>query len=268
VNNKLKPIFLLILSFVTGAKGQSLKGTVVVIGQSQSEIVIAADSRVTNKEIGSHRDNYCKIPLLDHYSAFAAAGNVSFYSFWNAYGQARAAFDQAEKSSSEGYLKEAATLFADAIVPNINRAIISDDRATNGVEEDRFFSASFIGFDNKGPAFYEVEIFLNPVTRTAYSTVTPERMYTEMHWGAMGRSETANEVLIGSTDFAKDQTAQWAKTSDTIPAKDREIYWAIHLVDITMIYNQRRTEVGGPVDGITITPKGYEWAKRKSTCQP
>lgn len=270
MNNKLKPIFLLILStVVTGAKGQSIRGTVVVIGQSQSKIVIAADSRATNKETGSYSDNYCKILTLDRYSAFAAAGNVSYYWYWDAYSQARTAFDRAERSSSGEYLKETATIFADAIVPEINAAIISDGaRATAAAEDNRFFSASFLGFDNNRPAFYEVEILFNPVTRMAYSTVTPEPMYTEMHWGAMGRSDTANEVLIGGTEFAKNQTAQWAKTGETIPAKDRDVYWAIHLVNLTMIYDLHRAEVGEPVDAITITPRGYNWIKRKLNCQP
>ena len=176
--------------------------------------------------------------------------------------------DQAEKSSGGEYLKEAATIFVDAIVPNINRAIISDARATAAVEDNRFFSASFLGFDNNRPSFYEVEILFNPVMRMAYSTVTPEPMYTEMHWGAMGRSDTANEVLIGRTEFAKDQTAQWAKTAKNVPAKDRDVHRAIHLVNLTMIYDLHKVEVGGPVDAITITPEGYNWIKRKPNCQP
>jgi len=92
---KVPAVVILALASSLGAESggvQSASGTVVVIGLSQTKIVIAVDSRGFD-DAGKYRDDICKIVRLDDHSVFTAAGNIIHAhdgrALWDAQDEAR-----------------------------------------------------------------------------------------------------------------------------------------------------------------------------------
>ena len=64
----------------------------VVLGLSQDEAIIAADSRVTDPNVG-YRDDDCKIDAFEGKIIFVAAGKRRVGTAWDSHESARRAFD-------------------------------------------------------------------------------------------------------------------------------------------------------------------------------
>jgi Proteasome subunit len=272
MQNKMKLFAcVMLLHYGTAAGGQSFTGTVVVIAKSQSRIVIAADSRMTTS-YGKYDDNFRKIRTLDNHTVFVAAGTVAHDNFgqvlWNAFGQASASFAEAQRSNSPQLIAATARSWNQSMPRNINRALILDPVGSkSALEGNLFLSAAFLGFENNTAVFYQFSFMFDPTTNQAKSIADIEPMYPELHWGAMGRSDTADEVLIGATDFAKAKHREWEVAERRYPPGDTDVRWAIRLVELTKEYDPHRDQVGGPIDAMEITQKGVRWVQRKKNCQ-
>src|ERR1700733_10915321 len=115
MNYKTTAPALLFLLLASGSGAQlhtkSTTGTVVVIGWSQTEIVIAVDSRGFDDK-DKYRDDICKIVRLDDHSVFTAAGNIihahNGRALWNAQKEAIHAFQEAQNAGTQRLLKTAA----------------------------------------------------------------------------------------------------------------------------------------------------------------
>jgi hypothetical protein len=259
---------LILLTAGAQAKGQSAAGTVVVIGKSQSKIVVAADSRATDIETRQYSDHFCKIRGLDKHSVFVAAGYLVHAPLWDGFLEATNSFNDANSHGSLDVLNAAATIWGNRMAAKVNNALAIDFAgSTAALEDNLFFSGSFLGYENGVAAFDQVIVGFDPSTKQANRTLDFEPMYVPMHWGAMGRSETANEVLIDKTDFAKSEQAKWNIEQKKTPVENRDVRWAIRLVELTEKYNPKKEDVGGPVDAVQITPKGVQWVQRKPECK-
>ncbi len=251
---------------------QSTTGTVVVIGWSQTKIVIAVDSRGFD-ETEKHRDDICKIVKLDNHSVFTAAGNIIHAAagrvFWDAQKEASNTFKEAQRSGSPRLLKTAARNWGDHMTAGINEALTADPSgSTQMLEDNIFLTGVFAGYENGSTAMYQVEIVFDPAVRRARQKFHIEHPQPTIHFGALGRNEIVNEVVAGKTHFAKAEERKWAASERNFPLRDRDVRWAIRLVQLTMAYHPRKIDVGGPIDALEITRRGIRWIERKPGCNP
>jgi hypothetical protein len=278
-------VVILALASSLGAEsgGQSATGTVVVIGWSQTKIVIAVDSRGFD-DAGKHRDDICKIVRLDDHSVFTAAGNIihahNGYSLWDAQVEARRAFQAAqdeprhglqegEKLGSSRVLRTAARSWGEHMVASINQALVADPSgSTKMVEGNIFLTGVFAGFQNGATALYQVEIAFDPATRQAREKFYTERPRATVRFAALGRNEIVSEVVAARTHFARVEQRKWAAAERSIALRDRDARWAMRLVQLTMEYHPHKIDVGGPNDALVITRRGIRWVERKPGCNP
>ncbi len=147
-------LLFLLLASGSGAElhTKSTTGTVVVIGWSQTKIVIAVDSRGFDDK-DKYRDDICKIVRLDDHSVFTAAGNIihahAGRALWNAQAEASNAFQEAQKTAGPRLLKSAAKDWGDRMVTGINQALTVDPSGSQlMLENNIFLTGVFIGFEN------------------------------------------------------------------------------------------------------------------------
>jgi hypothetical protein len=267
-------LILLVLTRSVGAQcgAQSTTGTVVVIGWSRTKIVVAVDSRGFDDN-EKYRDDICKIVRLDDHSVFTAAGNIihahNGRALWNAQKEAIHAFQEAKNAGTQRLLKIAARNWGDHIVAAINQAL-KDDSAGSKLMLDKniFLTGVFLGFENGSTAMYQVEIVFDSSTQQAKENFYTEHHTTTIEFGALGRNEIVNDVVAGKTHFARTEQRQWATAERSIPIKERDVRWAICLVQLTMEHHPQRSDVGGPIDALEITRRGIRWVERKPGCNP
>jgi hypothetical protein len=267
-------LLFLLLASGSGAElhTQSTTGTVVVIGWSQTEIVIAVDSRGFDDK-AKYRDDICKIVRLDDHSVFTAAGNIiharAGRALWNAQTEASSAFEEAQRKAGTRLLKSAAKDWGDRMVAGINQALTVDPSGSQlMLEKNIFLTGVFIGFENGSTAMYQVEIVFDPGTRQARQNFYTERHRHTVQFAALGRSEIVTEVVADKTHFARVEQRKWAAAEKNIPLRDRDVRWAIRLVQLTMEYDPKKADVGGPIDALEITRRGIRWLERKPGCNP
>ncbi|MGD0403975.1 MAG: hypothetical protein ABSB66_12360 [Candidatus Acidiferrales bacterium] len=252
--------------------GQSAAGTVVVIGLSQTKIVIAVDSRGFD-DAGKYRDDICKIVRLDDHSVFTAAGNIihasNGHALWDAQDEARHAFKDAQKAGSSRLLRAAAMEWGERMVASINQALVADPAgSTKMVEDNIFLTGVFAGVQNGAMALYQVEIAFDPATRQAREKFYAERPRPTMHFAALGRNEIVTEVVADKTHFARVEQRNWAVAERSIALRDRDVRWAMRLVQLTAEYHPKKIDVGGPTDALVIIRRGVRWVQRKPACNP
>jgi hypothetical protein len=264
----------LVLACSVGAQygSQSTSGTVVVIGWSRTKIVIAVDSRGFDDH-EKYRDDICKIVRLDEHSVFTAAGNIiharNGRALWNAQKEAIHAFQEAQSTGTQRPLKTAARNWGDHMVAAINQALKEDPAGSKlMLDKNIFLTGVFLGFEQGSTAMYQVEIAFDPRTQQAKENFYTEHHTTTIEVGALGRNEIVNEVVADKTHFARIEQRKWAGAERSIPMKDRDVRWAIRLVQLTMEYHPQRADVGGPIDALEISHRGIRWVERKPGCNP
>ena len=276
MNYKTTAPALLFLLLASGSGAQlhtkSTTGTVVVIGWSQTEIVIAVDSRGFDDK-DKYRDDICKIVRLDDHSVFTAAGNIiharAGRALWNAQAEASSAFKEAQRTAAPRLLNSAAKDWGDHMVAAINQALTVDPSGSQlMLENNIFLTGVFIGFENGLTAMYQVEIVFDPGTRQARQNFYTERHRHTVQFAALGRNEIVTEVVADKTHFARVEQRKWATAEKNIPFRDRDVRWAIRLVQLTMEYGPKKADVGGPIDALEITRRGIRWVERKPECNP
>jgi hypothetical protein len=267
-------LMLLVLVCSVGAQygSQSTTGTVVVIGWSRTKIVIAVDSRGFDDQ-EKYRDDICKVVRLDEHSVFTAAGNIiharNGRALWNAQKEAIHAFQEAQSTGTQRLLKAAARNWGEHMVGAINQALKEDPAGSQlMLDKNIFLTGVFLGFENGSTAMYQVEIALDPRTQQAKENFYTEHHTTTIEVGALGRNQIVNEVVADKTHFARTERRKWAAAERSIPIKDRDVRWAIRLVQLTMEYHPQRADVGGPIDALEITHRGIRWVERKPGCHP
>jgi hypothetical protein len=248
---------------------ESRKGTVVVIGHSKRKIVVAADSRAV--AISGFSDSMCKIMELSKHSVFTGAGSAVHGDgktvYWNAYVEAVLAFKEAQGSDDPDVLRTAATNWGNRFTTVVNQALKVDPTGSlQLVHENRVFNGSFLGFENGVAETYQVEIIFDPLTGQAKKLVDVGRQEATLLFGAAGRNEVVVEVFQGRSDFGKSEQRKWGMFVQGIPPKDRDVYWAMRLVELTMAYHPNKSEVGGPIDAVEITAQGIRWIQCKPQC--
>ena len=221
---KLPAFLFFALASTSGAKfggQQSATGTVVVIGWSQTKIVIAVDSRGFDDD-GKRRDDICKIVRLDAHSVFTAAGNIIHAhdgrALWDAQREASRAFQAAQESATPRPLKTAAKDWGARMVADINQSLKLDPSGSLLMLEDNIFlTGVFIGFENGSTAMYQVEIVFDPAIRQARQNFYIERHHRTIQFAALGRNEIVTEVGGRKNSFRKGRGAEVARLRNKYP---------------------------------------------------
>ena len=266
-------LFLVIArSMDAGVGPQSRTGTVVVIGWSRTKIVMAVDSRGFDDN-EKYRDDICKIVRLDDHSVFTAAGNIIHAyrgrALWDGQKEAWKAFKEAQKTQNPRLLKTAAGIWGDGMVVRINQALKEDPGGSKHMlDKGIFLTGVFTGFENGSTAMYQLEIVFDPAIQRAKQNFYTEHSTVTVQWGALGRNEIVSEVVAAKTRFAKAEHRKWIAAERNIPQRDRDVRWAIRLVQLTMEYHAQKADVGGPIDALEITRRGIRWVERKPGCNP
>jgi hypothetical protein len=267
-------VLFLVIARSMGASGgvQSATGTVVVIGWSRTKIAIAVDSRGYDDN-EKYRDDICKIVRLGDHSVFTAAGNIIHAykgrALWDAQKEALYAFKEAQRTGSPRLLRTAARGWGDSMVAEINQALKEDFTGSKHMlEKNIFLTGVFAGFESGSTAMYQVEIVFDPTSQRAKQNFYTEHHATTVVFGALGRNEIVNEVVADKSNFAKAEQRKWATAERNIPLRDRDVRWAIRLVQLTMEYHPQKVDVGGPTDALEITRRGIRWVERKPGCNP
>ena len=266
-------LFLVIARSMGASAGvQSTSGTVVVIGWSRTKIAIAVDSRGYDDN-EKYRDDICKIVRLGDHSVFTAAGNIIHAykgrALWDAQKEALHAFKEAQRGDSSRPLRTAARDWGDSMVARIDQALQEDFTGSKHMlEKNVFLTGVFAGFENGATAMYQVEIVFDPASQRAKQNFYTEHHTTTVVFGALGRNEIVNEVVADKTNFAKVEQRKWTTAERKIPLRDRDVRWAIRLVQLTMEYHPQKADVGGPIDALEITRRGIRWVERKAGCNP
>jgi hypothetical protein len=266
-------LFLVIARSMGASVGvQSTSGTVVVIGWSRTKIAIAVDSRGYDDN-EKYRDDICKIVRLGDHSVFTAAGNIIHAykgrALWDAQKEALHAFKEARGTNSPRLLRTAARSWGDGMVTEIDQALQEDFTGSKHMlEKNIFLTGVFAGFENGATAMYQVEIVFDPASQRAKQNFYTEHHATTVVFGALGRNEIVNDVVADKTNFAKAEQRKRATAERKIPLRDRDVRWAIRLVQLTMEYHPQKADVGGPIDALEITRRGIRWVERKPGCNP
>jgi len=152
----------------------------------------------------------------------------------------------------------------------VNKALqISRDASKRLIEDDenRVFNALFLGFTEGVAEMYQIQVIYDPLTDKVRTSLVTFVQEDDLMFGAGGRNETALEVISGASEFGRSELKKWEKTQNEFPQQDRDVRWAMKLVELTIAFNPHREDVGGPIDGLEITRNGIRWVQCKQKCQ-
>lgn len=261
---------LLILSRVTTATAYFNTGTIIVVAQTKQRIIIAADSRrgvtIDGSTIQTFDDNACKIAAFSGNVTFAAAGVLGDGYSWSAIGQAVDILKNSVKgriSSADGEV--ILIKWAQAMIQkfsNFSSNQLSVYAANNGnrisigvlagVEESKkpWARAVIVNFSSAG------------LYHDAYELISrdPPTAYYFLGKSAIGL-EFVGDKRSGR---AMKELKSWEHRSLSGASLDR--FKARRLVELTIMYNPDKSEVGGPVDQIEVDAKGLRWLRLKPGC--
>jgi len=252
---------------------QNVIGTVTVFGHSLHKIVLAADSFNGAPNARGEDQSLCKFAVLDKTVVFTGSGLAAHivgpHIYWHVYLAAALAYEKAKPTVGSTRLRNATVLFADILEKSVQQALVDDPAGTKKLiefDENRIFNGLFAGFENNRAEMYQAEVFYDPSSKQIRQKLDVFKQYDDMTFGAGGRNDTAVEVLEGQTDFAKRELGKWAMFSQGIPPRDKDVYWAMRLIELTMAYDRNRMWVGGPIDSLVLTATGIRWIQCKPQC--
>lgn len=249
-----------------------IKGTVIIIGVTKDQVVVAADSRATSKD--GHRDDDCKISAFGNKLVFASAGirkfdlAGKFAMNWDSHEVARtASLDQTknvEAKASDWGASSASILGPPA---SADPAKFMRELDTHG----RIITVGvFAGLDPSGEidATY-AKVLIDPSAREAAHVVTYVVQQNEMgslpiRWTIIGEAAIASEFLADKTTRAR---SAWAHRNPSLmknSLREQVALNAVQLVKWTIQYGP--PSVGGMVDEIMVDNEGSHWIHKKDIC--
>jgi hypothetical protein len=257
------------------AWNQITSGTIIVIAQAKNRVIIAADSRteelVNGTSVKTVSDCNCKIAVLGRNTVFAAAGVLSDNTkTWTASSQALAAYSAVIKAeqpvgSVEGEL--ILKSWAEAIKGKLAALPPQDLLAYANSHEGFVTSGVLVGRENDGVVwtrlmrigFSELEGFY---FRGDTLTSVPHR--PARYW-FVGKTEICME--FNTLDTSKRAIAERARWKQMKLKGEKFDRFKVHrLVELTIMDNPDKAEVGGPIDEIEVDTSGTRWICVKPNC--
>ena len=178
------------------------------------------------------------------------------------------AIENSKSDTNSTRLKNTAMAWGDRFVAAVNQALVADPTGSRSqIDENVVFNATFMGFTEGKAEQYQIEVAFDPETQKAKQKLDVFAQGSDLIFGAGGRNETAIEVLKGGTPFAESEKAKWEKDRYQYSEYDEPIYYAIKIVEASIVHGPHKDELGGPVDALEITAKGIRWVQCQPSCQ-
>jgi len=274
------PMLLFVLSIppTTPRAASYFGGTIVMVGLSKEELVIAADSR--NIIQGRPDDSACKIVALGHRLIFTAAGMAGegdpAHPIWSATDEARRAFGLTQSDSSTDGKTEVvktAEVWAAAISQDLKSAIKRSPTIITGFFENLILIGIFGGLDRiDQPEFAAVTLTYNrlasqpeePVidwTINEYKFTGPGGVVLQPY----GDVDVFKEIEAGQTERAKIESVERQRIIDSHDPRAVETI-TIRAAEKTIAFSTDG-KVGGEVDAVSLrASSGVRWIRRKTNC--
>jgi hypothetical protein len=268
------------------AHAQVNSGTLIVIGYSQNQVVIAADSRQAEPD-GLYSDDGCKIAALSDNLLFVSAGSAKrtpdgTIMQWDATREARTSYkDSSRLDMMSGYFSTMMDLYAFKWVSMMAREIrdYSSPQEIAALTDHRLIvQGSFIGLDDgKLPYVSQSNIVANviPGKPTTISSIpVPTHPPKNLRFAAIGMSGVFLEYEAGKSARSRQWASELAQRLKSVPATDHNVTKAIFLVELSIRYGTDMvaqtthvTALGGPVDAVELRAGGkVKWIQRKANC--
>jgi hypothetical protein len=255
--------------------GQSItSGTIVVIAQTKSRVIMAADSRIGIAENGiivqGVDDTYCKISPLSGDVVFTAAGLLGDGKrSWTAMSEAKDAIANTPHSNRissiesdsvlarwaesmmrnfQEFSKDQLSGYADANNGHITTGVIAGAEKTG----QAWIHAVMIDSSKNGSLSYQGFTLTSKDPPTAYYSLGKDEVFREFEKDKISTRAVA-------------ERATWNHIGLKGVAFDR--FKARRLVELTIRYLPDKLDVGGPVDEIELDANEIRWVQVKKNCQ-
>ncbi len=254
--------------------GMNIKsGTTVIVGISPKRIVIAADSRLTDRQTEKHDDNACKIMALRGQLIFAMTGTSQAYALdssgrvlWDGHDVLRTTADAFPSDSS--LIDGLPDKWAASMLP-IFASVAPFAKWTPG-----FIATGVFGGVGKTGQLVLKQVAFNydpsslenlTASVQTLSGISTPGSEGEMNYGAFGLSNIVQEFLTQMSFRAKDEADSWRFEMSASSEQEREWRKAARLADLAVAY-EPGGEVGGNIDVVELTAAGPRWLQRKPQC--
>jgi hypothetical protein len=257
------------------APAQVTRGTVGVIYYTNTEIIMAADSRSTDMYDDTLKDE-CKIAALGRNMIFVSTG-VSGYDSgdprfqganWRSAGEAHRIFDRLSAGGSHRpTVVEVAGEWSRAMVRNetLLYGRLGDElleAASDGILTQAMFGGAA---DDGSLTLISVNIMIQPDDSPAIRAEIGMELPPDS-WGVIGEGAIFTEFFQGASERAKKEAAQWEEDSADMSMEDQILFRMIRYIDLTIAYDQSGA-VGGPIDAVQLEQgKEIRWRQRKAAC--
>jgi hypothetical protein len=269
-------VFIVLLFTVAScawSQTEVMKGTVIIIGRTKDQVVVAADSRATLKN--SHNDDYCKISAFGKNLIFVSAGIRKFDlpgkvpAVWDSYREALIASNNQAKNIQRVAADWGASS-AEIIGPSasVNPVKFMRELDTHGTI---FTIGVFAGLDpDGGIAATYAKLVIHPAAQAASKVVTyvlqkSVPATSPVQWTIIGEAAIASEFLANKTTRARTGWADWNPDPANSASRENLAVNAAQLVKWTIQYGP--PSVGGLVDEIMVDKEGTHWLHRKNACK-
>lgn len=265
-------VLLLGLTKCVWSQTEVMSGTVIIIGRTKDQVVVAADSRATSKD--GHRDDYCKISAFGNKIVFVSAGIRSFdlpgelSMSWDSYKVARtASYDQVKniKAVASDWGASSANILRPPA--SVNPAKFMRQLNTHG---KIITIGVFAGVDPNGEiGMTYAKIVIDPSAQDPNQVVTYVLQRTDLgplriRWTIIGEAAIASEFLANQTARARSAWANWKPALEKSGPREQVALNAAQLVKWTIKYGP--PSVGGMVDEVMVDNTGSHWIHRKDVC--
>lgn len=254
-------------------------GTIVVFGVSKNKIIVAADSRSSGRNAAG--DHQCKIITLNDRTAFSSNGLAGVWVelqphpskqivLMDANGNARSAFAAVPEIENDS-LRIVAQRWGQNVSQDLNAAIVKygPNLVFGGRTENPILNGYFFGLSAKG----SFALYMENITRDGnIVSFDPEpkaiNLPDTVTYGGQGSfTDDVAELVQGKTDWAKREAITRQKKLGSASKDDRDVLFAVSLIQSVYDANPRSPIIGGPIDSLTITPAGVRWHCQKKECQ-
>ncbi len=272
-------IITLLLTCCEGTFPQVERGTTILINETDSKIMVAADSRGLHGNLPPD-DCECQIAALGKYTIYAAEGAANYtwpgdsqYS-WKSVDVAREAYRSLiSQEGTPDFVRLVAKEWGRRLVDHWSllykrspQEVLRSVQAKDG----GLIRAFFGGTDPKGTKL--VALFTNiSVDEKRVPVIVATEPTEGPNFVPLGFNEIVMEFFLGGTERARLEQSSWPKIIGSSP--DSDIWETARYVQLEITYHIPKggpsavSEVGGSVDALVL-PKGktVRWFQRKSNC--
>jgi hypothetical protein len=275
-------IFLLVVAGTPIAWPQVRSGTVIYLHVGKDEVTVAADSRTSafdpSGQPAGHNDSECKISMFGSQFVFVHAGIVGGDAKkWSPHSVALQAWKEQTLSQgtaealvhgvAESWVARMEELLNDQNIINIQR------RRMRMGSDPVLVTALFAGTDSSGgmavraaEITFDLKLFDSAnVIRLMHDGFDP----SEGHNVSGGHSEIVDEFVAKSSARAAEYMAWFDQRISALPTSDQQAELASKYIELSILLNEHRDELGFPVDVVQLRRKSGVFKRLlKPNCQP